>query len=282
MSSFTVGHGSHLVEFEHQDVGTLRVWTGVDEIEWGYSLNVARWPTYGGEVIQILSCFVDDLSIMGSVQTYEDMEKVYTYFFQYMQIAAQGDSKTVGATIGTTKQNQIPMTFRYPHRGWEIHVVPTGAPGMRKARDVVIPNWKVTCHVVDEEGDVDNIKDLILREVEIKEAIGSKDTNFDANFDLKGEITFVDENPFSDPWTNKGTQFTRKDYWDSAADFYSQLLPSYLKGDFDAITGGMGSKPAFGASSQNRALSANDSDQNANSGGTKTQQNNVDRTINAK
>lgn len=278
MSSFAVGHGSHLVEFEHPQVGTLRVWTGIDQIEWGYGLNVARWPTYGGEVIQILSCFVDDLTIMGSVQTYEDMEKVYTYFFQYMQVASQG---VPNGEVGSTKFNQKAMTFRYPHRGWEIKVMPKSAPGIRKARDVVIPNWMVQCHIVDDAGDVDEIKELVLREVEIKDAVGSKDNDFDGNFDLKGQITFVDENPFSDPFTKKGTDYSVKDYWDAAADYYSKLLPAYLKGDFDGITGGLGSKPAFGPT--HRSLSAFDSDNNSKtSGGTETQKSNIDKTVRAR
>jgi hypothetical protein len=245
MSDFTVGHGSHLAQFHHPKVGTLNLRTGIDEISWGYGLNVARWPTYGGEVIQILSCYIDDLSVLGSLQTYGDMERTYTYFFQYMQIASQGDP-AVGDDRGDTKFNQIPMTFTYPHRGWEFTIIPKSAPSMRKARDVVIPNWRIDCHVVDEAGDMDNLKDMILQEAEIKTATGSKDDSFDGNFSLTGEVGYVDENPFSDPFAAaKG--FDRSKYWDQIGDFYSKIIPSYLHGDFDSITGGIGSVPAFGS-----------------------------------
>jgi hypothetical protein len=44
--------------------------TGLERVAWGYTLNTANFPTYAGEVVQILSCYVEDLEITGVVQTY--------------------------------------------------------------------------------------------------------------------------------------------------------------------------------------------------------------------
>lgn len=250
----------HILEFEHRDLGKLQVRTGADRIAWGYSLNVAVFPTYAGEVVQVLSCYVENLEITGTLRTYRELEQIYTFFLNYTQIATQGDQAEKKATPGRTAYNQEPMIFRYPHRGWEIEIMPTAIPGFRKGRDVVAPEWRLQAHIVDDEGDVDNIKDLVVREVEIKKSIGSNDPNFDENFGLQGKIKFVDENPFSDPLTDKNERFERNDFLEQLGDYYTKILPSYIKGDFDAIFGGIGSKPAFTDKPANRADSGTDKD----------------------
>src|SRR5579884_427636 len=78
------------VFFAHPQLGTLSIDDGVDEIQWAYNLNTATFPTYGGEVIQILSVFIDDVTIGGTVATYHQMEAIYRFFAAYMQIATQG------------------------------------------------------------------------------------------------------------------------------------------------------------------------------------------------
>jgi hypothetical protein len=240
-----VGAGSHEVGFSHPEIGSLIIQTGLERVAWGYTLNTANFPTYAGEVVQILSCYVEDLEITGVVQTYSDMETIYTYFLSYLQIATQGDKKQ-GQDPGTTAYNQVPMSFNYSHRGWEFEVMPKSVPGYRKGREVVVPEWRIQCHVVDETGDVNNLSELIIQEAEIKAQIDAGN-DFDANFGLVGKIKFVDENPFSDPFTSRGTDFAanRSDAFNQIGDFYSKLLPSYLKGDFDSLTGAMGSKLAL-------------------------------------
>jgi hypothetical protein len=273
-----VGEGSHHIEFSHPEIGSLTVRTGADRIAWGYSLNVAVFPTYAGEVVQILSCFVDNLEITGTLQTYNDAFKLYTYFLQYTQLATQGDPRR-GQEAGESSYNEYPMTMRYPHRNWEFHIMPVDVPGFRKGRDVVAPEWRVEAHVADETGDVHELKELIVREAEIKAAVGSTDPDFDQNFGLNGVIRFTDENPFSDPWTDHGTDFAqdRANSFKEIGDYYSTLLPSYLKGDFDAITGGLGSKPAFSINGKTRDESATDQDEDPNKQGTSGQQKRADK-----
>jgi len=214
------------VRFYHPDCGWLTVNTGIDQISWGYTLNTANFPTYGGEVVQILSCYVDDLRVQGTLTCYEDLEAVYAYFLKFIDNAsAQG------------KRDETPMKFYYPERGWEFDVFIKNAPGYRKGRDVVAPMWMIEGHVIDHAGDADKLSDLIKSEAEIKNA-----TNSDENFGLEGKIRYIDENPFSDPRTKNGKDFKQ---FDQVADTYTKLLPSYLSGDFDALWANIGSKPAF-------------------------------------
>jgi hypothetical protein len=44
----------------------LTVDTGLDEASWSYNLNTVAFPTYGGEVVQILSCNVGELTFKES------------------------------------------------------------------------------------------------------------------------------------------------------------------------------------------------------------------------
>lgn len=259
-----VGHGSHLLQFSHPEVGYLRVYSGADRIAWGYSLNTMRWPTYAGEVVQILSCYIDDIEITGSVQTYSDMEQIYTYFLQYTQIATQGDPQRNKVLTGRSAYNQEPMTLEYFHRGWQFQIMPTQVPGFRKAREQVHPEWRVKAHVVAEDGDADLVSQLVLQEAEIKNAVGGGD-DFNENFGLTGQITFLDENPFSDPFTDKGQKFDaqRSKSLTQIADHYSKMLPSYLHGNFEDIFGNIGSQPAFNVNKTKAASAASDTGSDA-------------------
>jgi hypothetical protein len=237
MKSAKAGHGGHELIFTHsdKDVGELRVRTGADKISWGYSLNTQNYPTYGGEVVQILSCYVENLQIEGTVQTYGDLEAIYGYFLSYLQVASGGGVR-----------NEEPMTVEYPHRGWSFKVIVTDVPGFRKGRDVVAPEWRITAHIVDDSPgdnhDVEELSELIITEAEIKENLKT-----DENFGLQGKIRFKGENPFSAPGTSVGDEFTPDDgrILDTIGDYYSQLLPSYLSGDFDDLFNTIGSKPAL-------------------------------------
>src|SRR4051794_31156530 len=92
--------------FTHPNVrsGTpLTVTTGADMIRWTYTLNTANWPTYGGEVVQILSVAIDDVNIQGTCRNYAEMENIYAYFLEFVQIATQG--KNTQRNPGVTSFN---------------------------------------------------------------------------------------------------------------------------------------------------------------------------------
>jgi hypothetical protein len=252
-----VGAGSHQAIFLHPDpdIGSLVVHTGIDNIGWGYSLNTASYPTYGGEVVQILSCFVDNLEVGGQIQTYEDMEIIYSYFLKYMQLATQG--------VKRKKYIQVPITFMYPHRGWQMRIIPTNAPAFKKGRDVVVPEWRIEAFIVDDNENTQELSNLIIEEARIKEAILYKNNKepFNENFGLQGKIRFTDANPFSDPLplgTPPGTFSPIHDTITAIADNYNKLIPAYLAGDFSSLIGNVGSTPAAtgGPGTTNDASSA--------------------------
>jgi phenolic acid decarboxylase len=214
------------VNFYHPQCGTLVVNTGLDQISWGYTLNTANYPTYGGEVVQILSCYIEDLRLQGTLTNYKDLEIVYAYFLTFIDNASADGTR-----------DETPMKLYYDTRGWEFDIFVKNAPGYRKGRDVVAPQWMIEAHIIDTAGDVEKLSDLIKTEAEIKIA-----TNGEENFGLEGKIRYIDENPFSDPNTKEGARF---DQFDKVVDQYTKLLPSYLNGDFDALFANIGSKPSF-------------------------------------
>lgn len=219
--------------FEHpnKNVGQHVITTGANEIFWSYELNTANFPTYAGEVVQILSIFIGDITITGQLANYKQLEATYSYFLKYMLAATQGDDN------GGGNYDERPIRMTYPHRGWELYLQPKSLPGFRYGRDVVAPDYKITAAVVDDLGDVGELKDLV------KEGIAL--AGDDNKFELTGEIGYKAQNPFSDP--NPGvdhfdSEFT-KEAWKKHGDYFNKLIPSYLDGDFDELTNGFASSP---------------------------------------
>lgn len=215
--------------FTHPSIsGALTVSTGADSIQWGFGLNYATFPTYGGEVVQILSAYIDDLTIEGTARTFDQMERIYVWFLRYVEIASQG---TIPDPVpGKSSYNESPITMTYPERGWTLKVKPTDLPGYRLATDVVAPTWKIQCRVVED--------DPQMRRLTMDAATAGL-----ADFgQMKASIGFTKNNPFSNPFPDK-TKFdaddTRKAFGD-IGDYFTSLIPAYAQGDFSSL---LGSKP---------------------------------------
>jgi hypothetical protein len=143
-----------LVSFHHDFIpNDLYIQTGADNINWTYTLNTQRYPTYGGEVVQILSCFIDTLTIQGTVARQQSrdrgkpvsdagMEDIYQWFLTYMQIASQGGK-------GTTAYSERYITFSYPERGWVLNFQCQELPGYALDRNTVAPTWQISGKVVE-------------------------------------------------------------------------------------------------------------------------------------
>lgn len=227
---------SHLV-FQHEKAGELVVPINPDEVAWSYNLNTANYPTYGGEVVQILSVYIDDLMVKGTVRTYQKMESIYSYFARYMIFASQGSF------------DQSAMKMIYSHRNWVFDIQPLKIPGFQYSIETISPTWQMAAHVVDKSGDnYETLKDMIAHH-----ALDTKD------FKLKGIISPAAadpaQNPFSAPGTRKGEDFKPIDKKEIEADskasstFYNELLKSYLGGDYKSLQDNIGSQPAaFGKS----------------------------------
>lgn len=233
-----------IIEFYHPSVTpkTLIVPIGPDEVAWGYALNTATFPTYGGEVIQILSAYIEDLKIAGTVMTYRQMKEIYDFFGSYMTNATQGEK-------GTGEYNQTPMIFRYPHRGWEFEIQPLRAPGFAYGLEVIAPTWEMEAHIVDATPNVQTLEELVKKQV----LEGSQGNEF---LNIVGAISpdggEPEKDPFQSPGTMHGNTFKPLDQsettaeLDSFADWYNKLIPAYKSGDYKSITGESGAEPAFG------------------------------------
>jgi len=236
------------VIFQHELVRggePLVVETGMEDIEWAYNLNVAEFPTYGGEVVQILAVFIDDLTIKGVLRSYAELESVYGYFMEYFTVATQGSSQN--ATEGE-KFTQVPMILEYPQRNWRFEIQPLEAPGFLYGQEVITPEWEMKAHVVDKSPDVKKLQDLVAQELVNKE-----------KFALKGIISLQGgepaNNPFVAPGVVKGDKFTEdsqkaiEERLGRIGSYYHQtIIPSYLDNTFVQSLTEPGAKPAFGNS----------------------------------
>jgi hypothetical protein len=239
---------------------TLIINTGANQFSWSYNLHTQAYPTYAGEVVQILGCYIDNIVVAGEVESYTKMEEIYSWFIQYISIATQG--------FGGKHFNEQPVTMRYPERGWEMKIKPIRVPGLRYGRDVVVPTWQVEAAVVDTDP---RLKELTLRAAQIDPDLTS----------LQADLGYKLVNPFSDPLAGeitgaeqkiKGAKGATEKNKDSAkdsgddplsdinvktdldgkniVDAFGQVLENFRNGDFttsvmEAMLGGKdASKPA--------------------------------------
>lgn len=129
-------------------IGTLKISTGADEISWGYGLNTRRFPTYGGEVVQILSTYADKMTIQGTCTDYNTLTNIYEYFKNYLLYTTGGSS--ILTANGDTNRKQKYLKFTYPARNWSFVIMITEASGFRIARDIAAPKWQLTAEIVSE------------------------------------------------------------------------------------------------------------------------------------
>lgn len=125
---------------------SLTVTTGANSVYWSYNLNTQTFPTYGGEVVQILSCNITDLEIQGECRNYLQMQDIYRFFAQYMQYASQGMRGKPTKYLGN------PIKMRIPSRGWTLKIIPKVVPGFRVGTEVVAPEWRLLAQVYEDDG----------------------------------------------------------------------------------------------------------------------------------
>lgn len=197
-----------------QDDGSLQIWTGPDQITWGYNLNTVTHPTYGGEVVQILSANIDDLTVGGDLRNYTMMEDIYLWFMVYMSVATQGWREA-----GVSGHNEEPVTMWYPERQWQFDIRPKNLPGFRIATDVVTPKWQIVAHVVqgDADAEVLTLKGAIEGLSEIHAGIG-----------------YEEFNPFSTP-SNKAKYESQSGVGAIGKDM-AQTYEDFSSGNFDYLT----------------------------------------------
>lgn len=206
-----------------KNVGSLTLNVKPDEITWAYGLNVQSYPTYGGEVVQILSCYIEDLTVKGTARNYRQLESIYKWFIQYIQHATQKGEFDVR-----------PVTMFYPERGWKFKLYPKQLPSFKYGRDVVAPEWTMTAAVVEPDPQlVDNILDAARIQ-----ALGKQ--NVELFGKATGNIGFEPDDPFSSPdgdtpEARKKAGFAKRSNYD-LGDWFNNLIPSYLNNDFKDLS----------------------------------------------
>jgi hypothetical protein len=223
------------VVFSHPRVSDLRgdlvVRVAPNDISWGYGLNTAEFPTYGGEVVQILSMFFDDMTITGDVRSYGDMERIHAWFLTYMQVATQGNT-------GGGSYDMRPVTFDYPARQWTFAIQPKALPSFKYSRDITVPNWSVVAAVLEPAYE---LQSLIIDEASLNAFAGE---DFDTFGKATAAIGYREDNPWSAPTSQ---QYKRPDDIKASnakvGDFFTSLIPAWLSGDFTDLFGENASKP---------------------------------------
>jgi hypothetical protein len=217
--------------FTHPKAGKLTVDIKPDQITWSYGLNTVSYPTYGGEVVQILSCFIEDMVIAGTTRNYRKLEEIHRYFINYIQIATQG---------GGGSFDPRPIQMRYPHRGWTFGIHPKGLPRFQYGRDVVAPVWMVVSAVAEPDQDLE----AKVMDKAMMEAVESS-----GDFKLFGKVTgnigYEPDDPFRTPFvTSKKPGTELRNAYGDLGDFYNKLIPAYLNSDFDELSADY-SRPTF-------------------------------------
>ncbi len=205
-----------------QPDGSLKIPTGANSMKWSYGLNTVTYPTYGGEVVQILSAYIDDLSLGGDVNSYKMMEDIYVWFLIYLNISTQG-----GKNAGLPDE---PVTLWYPHREWVMKIRPKTLPNLHMGRDVVVPTWQMTASIV--EGDPEAEAYTLRAAME-----GLKE--------VQAGIGFEPENPFSSAhkgatYDSASTEKTIK----QVVDWYGKIVESYQEDDLSSLDTTTGARPA--------------------------------------
>lgn len=227
--------------FSHPKVHpNLTVKVKPTQIAWSYGLNTANYPTYGGEVIQILSCFIEDMTVTGQIRSYNTLETIYAWFIDYIQIATTGKK-------GHGSFNPQPVIMQYPHRGWQFEIIPKSMPSFKYGRDIVAPEWTLQAAVADPDQDLKlHILDqaaqtLIETEGKLK-LFGT----------VTGDIGFTQDDPFRSPIDSKqndkllkqGQEQSQRPEYGELADNFNKLIPAYLGGDFHDLSADY-SKPTY-------------------------------------
>jgi hypothetical protein len=262
------------VNFSHPTIGSLSIDTGIDAASWAYGLNTQNYPTYGGEVIQILSVYIDDLTLMGTVSTYAQLEAIFQYFVKYMSIATQGTNSNATQN-GLSSYNLDPVVFTYGERNWSFKLYPLSAPGFTYNLETSAPQWQIQAHVVDDSPDLSIIQDGIKGaaitaindgtlqvsstyanefNVTIK---GSIIPNENTSFGLSGNLSPNYSDPNTDPFqVADATANQIGSDVSSLADYYSSLLGSYTTGGFQSLLTSIGSQPVVTPSTSGQGLNS--------------------------
>jgi len=154
------------LRFSHPQMDTdLVIRSGANSIKWSYELNTQSTPTLGGEVVQILSCFVGPITIegmaaglptdgskarstgwAGGYTPADEAQDIVRWFLRYMHMAGGVQDP------GDSDRNQAAVRFTYVARGWSFFIMPTQLSGFDFSADQAGVPWSITAEIVSDAG----------------------------------------------------------------------------------------------------------------------------------
>ena len=196
-------NSSSPITFSHPQIPEqLVIGTGVSGISWSYNLNVVPTSTYGGEVVQVLSAYVDALTVHGQTSDNRQLRQIADWFLRYMQLA------------GLYNRDEHFITMEYPERGWSFWLQVTTLPDFVYDIEQIAVEWSVTAEVVA-DNDLNYLSQMTMT--------GYTESAFDPSmWDMK----FREGDPRNDPITLDpalGIQI---------GDNFASLLGAWATGDF--------------------------------------------------
>lgn len=229
----------------------LIVTTGMDDISWDYDLNTQTYTTYGGQVDQILSCNITNLSIQGTTNSYTSngdyshpgIEEIYSWFNIYMQFASQGQ------TINGVHYDQNPITLSYPMRSWTIEFQCQTAPGFSLGTEIVAPTWQIT-------GKVTNVPEG-MRHLTLNNVLSGETAQEFGRIHDGVDLTQPDPstNPYQSPFPNKKQKVQQQQISQAIGNlgsYWKNLVSTWEGGDFSDITNPSTQNTQFLVGSKNR------------------------------
>lgn len=123
--------------FTHPKINRkLVINTGMNEIHWNYVINQNVQSTYGGEVTQILSAYVDAMTITGQTTDNDQLKSIYNWFLQYMNLA------------GLNNRTEKAIHMQYPERGWDFWLQVTNLSEYTLGLEKIATPWSITAQIM--------------------------------------------------------------------------------------------------------------------------------------
>lgn len=220
----------------------LYIRSGANSIKWSYRLNTQSTPTVGGEVVQILSCFVGPITIEGLAAGYsvmedggnkytpagfgpgaftptDEMSMIVLWFTEYMHKAGGGRKRRI--------EEAVKMT--YQARGWEFYIQPTDIQGFDIKNTNVAQPWSVTAEVVDDPGLDYFVSETMSQYTDSLTSRASLQVAISPGFEFAS-------NPFVNPWLN--TSISASALAARMGDNFQALVAAWAYGDFSVFNSG--------------------------------------------
>jgi hypothetical protein len=119
-----------MADTEVMRLGSFAFRVNPNSVRWAYRMNISQTDTKGGRVFQLLSCYIDSITVEGEFSGgYDEMRRFEKFFIN----AVSGQSE-----FGTTQM------LKYSKRGWNFPVYLKSFPEFKYSLGTVVPAYSIT------------------------------------------------------------------------------------------------------------------------------------------